>query len=109
MANMMANMMSTEELLEEYGKILKKMEIIENDMNAYLDAWDFVDVLNENNPPACYNGKEYGYGLDLKANHPEEFNEMFREWVKGAGPADISVYSNLKRKLYEIEAILDER
>ena len=105
----MANMMSIGELLEEQGKILTKMEIIENDMSAYLDERDFVDGLNKNNPPVCYNGREYGYGLDLKANHPEEFNEMFREWAKGAGPADISVYSNLKRKLYEIEAILDQR
>lgn len=101
--------MSIGELLEEQGKILKKMEIIENYTDIYLDEWDFADVLNKNNPPVCYNGREYGYGLDLKANHPEKFDEMFKEWVKGAGPADISVYSNLKRKLYEIEAILDER
>ena len=104
----MANM-SIVELLEEQGKILTKMKIIENDMSAYLDEWDFVDGLDKNNPPVCYSGREYGYGLDLKVNHPEKFNEMFREWVKGACPADISVYSNLKRKLYEIEAILDER
>lgn len=47
-----------------------------------LDVWDFVDVLNENNPPVCYGGREYGYGYDLKGNEPDKFEEMFKEWVK---------------------------
>lgn len=61
------------------------MKTIENDMSIHLDVWDFVDVLNENNPPVCYGGREYGYGYDLKGNEPDKFEEMFKEWVKENG------------------------
>ena len=105
----MTNVMSIEELLEEKKKIIEKMEIIKNDMSVYLDEWDFVVVLNESNPPVCYDDREYGYGYYLKGIEPEKFNEMFKEWAKETDPTDIPEYFNLKRKLYEIEAILDER
>lgn len=105
----MTNVMSIEELLEEKKKITEKMETIKNDMSVYLDEWDFVVVLNESNPPVCYDDGEYGYGYYLKAIEPEKYNEMFKEWAKETDPTDIPEYFNLKRKLYEIEAILDER